>query len=96
MSNWLNFDDAHFEKGYKPFELTAENIKANKGKRIVYLLKKNIDAARGYAFPRYGVIHEKRYSQLLLDGGHDSIDLRDVVECGVEIEAKHSHNPSPQ
>lgn len=94
MSNWLNFEDEKFEKGYKPFDLTPENIKANKGKRIVYLLKKNIEATRGYAFPRYGIIHEKRYSQLLLDGGHDSIDLRDVVECGIEIEATPSHKPA--
>lgn len=91
--SWLNFEDEKFEKGYKPFELTAQNIKANKGKRIVYLLSRDINSARGYAFPKYANIYEKRYSQLLLDGGHDSIDLRDVVECGIKIDDES--NPSP-
>lgn len=96
MSNWLNFEDARFEKGYKPIDLTPENIRANKGKRIVYLLKQNIEAIRGYAFPRYATIHSKRYSQLLIDDGNDSIDLRDVVECGIKIEDEPtpSHKPA--
>jgi hypothetical protein len=86
MSSWLNFDDERFEKGYKPFELTTENIKANKGKRIVFLHKRDINPSRGYAFPKYGTIYGKRYGQLLLDGGHDSVYISDIVECGIKIE----------
>lgn len=83
--SWLNFEDEKFEKGFAPFELSSENIKKNQGKRIVYLRRKDVDANRGYAFPKYGKIHKKHYSQLLLDDGHNSVDIRDIIECGIEI-----------
>lgn len=82
---WLDFEDPKKEKGFKRFYLSSENIKANAGKRIVYLRNQDIDAHRGYAFPRYATIFKKRYSTLLIDGGNNSIDIRDVIECGIEI-----------
>jgi hypothetical protein len=81
---WLNFDKQ--EKGYREFLLTKENVKANRGKQIVYLRKFDIDENRGYAYPRYAKLHDMKYSQVLLDEGFDSIDKRDVVECGIKIE----------
>lgn len=81
---WLDFDNEKYEKGYKPFKLTAENIRKNVGKKIVYLRLQDVDVARGYCFPKYGVIMEKRYSQLIFEN-HNSVDIRDVIECGIEI-----------
>lgn len=84
--SWLIFDKpGRFEYGYKPFKLTKESIKANKGKRIVYVRSQDIDARRGLAFPRYARIHDKYYSSLLIDDGNNSVDMRDIIECGIEI-----------
>jgi len=81
---YLNFDKQ--EKGYKPFSLTKENVKANVGKYIVYLRKCDVDENRGYAYPRFAKLHDMKYSQVILDEGFDSIDKRDVIECGIKIE----------
>lgn len=83
--SYLNFEDERFEKGYTYFKLTRENIKANIGKRIVYLRNRDVDPYRGTAFPRYGTIKGIRYSQIMFDND-DSIDMRDVIECGIEVE----------
>lgn len=83
---WLIFDQpGKFEYGYKPFNINRESAKLNKGKKIVYVRNQDIDRHRGYAFPRYAVIHGSHYSQLLIDNGNDSVDMRDIIECGIEI-----------
>ena len=82
MEGFLDFKKN--EKGFKPFQLTAENIKKNKGKRICYVLSRDWDRNRGYYKVRYGVIDSKYYSTLILDGGNDNLDIRDVLECGIE------------
>lgn len=85
--SYLIFDKSgRFEYGYKRFQLTEKNIKENQGKAIVYLRKQDIDTRRGMAFPRYGTIGKKRYSTMYFHDYSDSIDLRDVVECGIKIE----------
>ncbi len=84
MPKYLDFENQ--EKGYEPFRLTAENIKKNAGKKIVYLRRADVDTNRGFVFPRYATIHGKRYSNLYINEYGDSIDIRDVIECGIEIE----------
>lgn len=86
MGRYLDYENQKYEKGYKPFELTSENIKANIGKKICYVRSKNVDEHRGFFNVEYGIIHSKRYSQLYIDEGHDSIDIRDVLECGIKID----------
>ena len=81
---WRYLDYEKQENGFMSFDLTAENIKANKGKRICYVRSADIDRERGYVFVRHARIHSKRYSRLLLNNGDDSIDIRDVLECGIE------------
>lgn len=85
MGRYLDFENEKYEKGFKYFQLYPENIKQNIGKRICYVTKGSIDKYRGYFTVQYGVIYSKRYSQLLLNGGNDSVDIRDIVECGIEI-----------
>ena len=82
---YLDFENEKHEKGYKPFDLTAENIKANVGKTICYVLRRSIDKYRGYYRVQYGRIFKKHYSALLINEGDDSIDIRDVAECGIKI-----------
>jgi hypothetical protein len=86
MARYLDFENEKFEKGFKPFELTATNIKANIGKRICYVHSRDHCPYRGSYSVRYARIHGKRYSQLIINEGHDSIDIRSVLECGIEIE----------
>lgn len=81
--NWLNFEKE--EKGYKPFTLTTQSIRENVGKKICYLRKRDIVSSRGICFTRFATLHSKKYSQIFINNGHDSIDIRDVVECGIEI-----------
>lgn len=84
MGKYLNFENE--EKGYKPFSLTNENIRKNFGKKICFVLNRDVCKHRGYYNVRYGVMHSKRYSMLYIDEGHTDIDIRDVLECGIEIE----------
>lgn len=81
MGNLLDFENN--EKGYKPFQLSYENIKANIGKKICYV--DFVEPHRGTYFVRYGVIYGVRYSKLILNDGEKSIYIRDVKECGIEI-----------
>jgi len=93
MGKYLDFDKQ--EKGYEKFELNTESIKANIGRQICYVNKRRIDKNRGYYNVEYGTIHGKHYSTLLIDEGNVSIDIRDVEECGIQIEIeprKHKNN----
>lgn len=81
---FLDFDNE--EKGYKKFHLNTQSIKENIGKKICFVLSRDYDNHRGYYNVRYGTIISKRYSQLFIDDEHNSIDIRDVLECGIEID----------
>lgn len=85
MSKYLDFEDEKWQKGYKPFYINRDNCKANIGKKVCFLLSRDYDRTRGYMHVRYGTIQSTRYSQLILSHG-DSIDMRDVLEAGIEIE----------
>lgn len=84
-AKYLDFENPKYQKGYRLFQLTPQSIKDNVGKKICYLLSKDYDRHRGYMTVKYGVIHSKRYSTLFINGGNESIDTRDVLECGIEI-----------
>lgn len=90
MAIYLDFENEKYQKGYELFNLSDSNIKANVGKRICFLLKKDYDFNRGYMSVRYGTIHSKKYSRLIINDGNDSIDVRDVLECGIEIITKEN------
>lgn len=81
--SWLNFDKE--EKGYQKFLITKNSVLANKGKRIVYLRKWDVDKYRGYAFPKYATIHSLYYRQLIINDNSDRVDCRDILEIGIEI-----------
>jgi hypothetical protein len=83
MGKYLDFEK--YEKGYKPFILDRENVKANIGKRICYI--DYVEPYRGTYFVRYGTIHSIRYSRLFLDDMNKEVDIRDIKEAGIEIEA---------
>ena len=82
MGKYLDFENE--EKGYKEFNLTRENIRANIGKQICFVDKRDVCRYRGYYRVSYGVLHSVRYSTLLLDEGNQDIDIRDVLECGIK------------
>lgn len=82
MGKYLDFENE--EKGYKPFTLTKENIRANIGKTICYV--DYVEPYRGAYFVRYGTIHSIRYSRLFLDDMNKEVDVRDIKECGIKIE----------
>jgi hypothetical protein len=83
MKKLLDFEND--EKGYKPFVVNKENVRANIGKRICYV--DYIDPDRGAYFVRYGTIHSIRYSRLFLDNMNKEVDVRFIKEAGIEIEA---------
>jgi len=78
----LEFDGK--EKGFKAFNPTKPNIKANIGKRICYV--DFVEKYRGTYFVRYGTIFALRYNRLFLDSYEREVDLRDIKACGIEIE----------
>lgn len=86
MGRYLDFQKQ--EKGYEPFQLTRENIRKNIGRQICYVNKRRVDPYRGYYNVEYGILCEVRYSRLFLDDGNSEIDIRDVAECGIQIEIK--------
>ena len=79
---YLDFENQ--EKGYSEFHLTRKNINANIGKQIAYVDRRTIDRYRGNYNVEYAIIESVRYSQLFLNEGHDSVDIRNVVECGIK------------
>lgn len=83
MGKYLDFEDKKREKGYKPFNLTKENIKSNIGKRVCYV--DFVEPHRGTYFVRYGTIHSLRYSTLYMNDMERSVNIRNVKECGIEI-----------
>jgi len=84
MGRYLDFENEKYEKGFKPFYLSKENVRANIGKRICFVRKWSIDPHRGYYKVEHATIHSMKYSTLYI-GEEDSIDVRDVVECGIEL-----------
>lgn len=85
MAYLLDFENEKHEKGYEKFYPSRENIRKNIGKKICFVTY--VDPHRGYYTVRYGVIDSVRYSRLFLNGGNDEVDIRDIKECGIEIEA---------
>ena len=82
MNKLLDFEKE--EKGYKPFVVNKENVRANIGKKICYV--SFVDPYRGTYFVRYGTIHSIRYSTLFLNDMNNEVDVRDIKECGIKIE----------
>lgn len=85
MAAYLDFEDEKYQKGYKSFQPSDKNFKENIGKKICYLLSRDYDKYRGYMIVRNGKILGKRYSQLTIDEYGNTIDVRDVLEWGIEI-----------
>ena len=85
MAYLLDFENEKYEKGYEKFYPTRENIKKNIGKKICFVTY--VDPHRGYFTVKYGVIDSIRYSRLLLNGGNDDVDIRDIKECGIEVDS---------
>lgn len=82
MSQYLDFENE--EKGFKPFSVSKESVKANIGKHICYV--DYVEPHRGTYFVRYGVIHSIRYSQLFLDDMSRQVDIRDIKEAGIRVD----------
>jgi len=83
---YLDFENPKYEKGFKEFKLTTENIKNNIGKKIVFVTSRDIDKVRGYVFPRYRTIFGIKGKRILVNDGHDDILISDILECGIQIE----------
>lgn len=81
----LDFENEKYEKGFKSFYPSRANIKKNIGKKICYV--DYVEPYRGTFFVRYGAIHSIRYSQLFLDDGNRQVDIRSIIDCGIEIES---------
>ena len=79
---YLDFEKE--EKGYEPFSLSRENIKANIGRQIVYVDKAWVDRYRGYYKVETGIIQRVYYNRLYLEDVENYIDIRDVLECGIK------------
>ena len=81
MGKYLDFNKD--EKGYKPFVVNKENIRANIGKRICYV--DFVEPYIGSYFVKYGTIHSIRYSRLFLDNMDREVDVRCIKEAGIKI-----------
>ena len=79
---WFDYETT--ETGYKPFYVSKDTVKSNKGKRIVYVRRSDVDSNRGYCFPQYGILDSMRYSELIFDD-ENTVDSRDIIECGIMI-----------
>lgn len=86
MAKYLDFEKE--EKGYEPFQITRENIRANIGKIICYVDR--VDSYRGYYSVHYGKIHSIRYSILYLDDMDKEVDIRDIKEAGIKIDSPNN------
>ena len=84
MGKYLDFET--HEKGYKPFTINKETVKANKGRKVCWVNKRYIDPYRGYYSVEHGVLDSAHYSTLILDNGNNNVDMRDIVEAGIECD----------
>jgi len=82
MGKYLDFEKE--EKGYRPFVVNKDNVRANIGNRICYV--DFVEPYRGTYFVRYGTIHSIRYSRLFLDDMNKEVDIRNIKEAGIQIE----------
>jgi len=80
---YLDFENE--EKGYEKFHINRQSVKLNKGRQVCFVLGRSIDPHRGYFTVNYATLDSTHYSRLLVDGGHDSVDMRDIVEAGIKI-----------
>lgn len=83
MAQLLDFENEKYEKGYKKFYPSRENIRQNIGKKICFVTY--VDPHRGYFTVKYGVIHSIKYSRLFLDDRNNEVDIRSILDCGIEI-----------
>lgn len=80
--NLLDFNNQ--EKGFKKFELSKDNIKANIGKRICYV--DFVEKYRGTYFVRYGTIYGLKRNYIVLEAdGSKLVEIKKIKECGIEI-----------
>jgi hypothetical protein len=90
----MYFDYEKEQKGYVQIQgLNKDFILANRGRKVVYLLKQNYDRHRGYMFLRTATLFDMLYSRILLDDGKNEIDRRDILEIAIERkEEQHESN----
>jgi len=82
------------QKGYKSLPLgnnikeVKEIIKANEGKRVFYLIKRDYDSRRGIFFARKAILSGKMDGNLIVfsSGYHQEIDYKNVLDFAVEEE----------
>lgn len=80
MNNVIDFENEF--KNYERIYPSAQNFKNNIGKQIIWVDR--IDPYRGYFSIKTAIIHGMHYKRLLIDDGYDSIDIRDIKDCGVK------------
>jgi hypothetical protein len=85
-TKYLDFENERWQKGYELFHISKANFKKNIGRKICYLMSRDMDRHRGSFIVRYGTILDIKYSQLIFDT-HDSVDIRDMLECGIKIQS---------
>jgi len=82
MTGLLDFEND--QRGYKPFLVSKESIKANIGKTICYV--DYVEPYRGTYIVRYGVIHSIRHSRIILNDMENEVHIRDIKEAGIKIQ----------
>ena len=80
--NILDFNNQ--ENGYERLAPSPENFKKNIGKTICYV--DFIEPYRGTFFVRYATIHSVIRNRLFVNDGHNEVDIRDIIDCGIKIE----------
>jgi hypothetical protein len=80
----LDFENEKYQKGYKKFNpKNRDLVKKNIGKRMCYVTY--VDPYRGYFTVEYGIIHSTRYSTIYMNDMEKQVDIRDIIDCGIEL-----------
>lgn len=88
------FEYSGRQKGYKSLPLgnsiekVREIIKANEGKRVFYLIKRDYDSRRGIFYPRKGILSGEMDGNLIIfsSGYHNEIEYENVLDFAAEEE----------
>ena len=81
MAGYFDYNDERYQKGYTRVTGTILDFcKSNIGVQICYLEKRDYDKYRGTMFPRYAIIHSVKRNQVFTDEGHNSFNVKDILE----------------
>lgn len=77
---YINFE--YYSK-FEPVDWDKITLKANIGRTIIYLLRRNYDRYRGYYSVDFGTIEKIYRNRIIFTSGSEAY-IPDIIDCGIK------------